>query len=375
MVLNRNPENFFAETEQVAFHLGNLVPGIDVSDDPLLQGRLFSYLDTQLIRLGGPNFAQLPINQARAAVHHNQRDGYHQMRIDRGRVSYSPNSLQGGYPMQADGAGYQSYPTPVAGAKVRQRSDSFSDHFSQATLFWNSMSPVEQEHIVAAYRFELGKVKTLHIRERMVDLLTNVDQRLATLVADGIGVVPPSGGGQRATRAALARLREGWAQYGTTGLPGRPRPLEIETSPALSQMSSPHDSAKGRRVAILASDGVDAGAVGRIIRELVKQNALGEVVSLRQGPLVPTNGADVVAEHTVLTMPSVAYDGICVVGGPDSIAALATDLEVLRYLSETWKHEKPIAADAAALPLLEAAGIRVDLAGPDAGLLIAHSSA
>jgi catalase len=281
MVLNRNPENFFAETEQVAFHIGNLVPGIDVSDDPLLQGRLFSYLDTQLIRLGGPNFTQLPINQARAAVHHNQRDGYHQMRIDRGRVSYSPNSLQGGDPRQTNGTGYHSYPTPLEGTKVRARSESFNDHFSQATLFWNSMSPVEQEHIVSAYRFELGKVKTLHIRERMVDLLTNVDMRLATLVAEGIGVMPPSGGAQRATRAALARLREGWEQYGTTGLPGRPRPLDIEASPALSQMNSPHDSAQGRRVAILAADGVDGAALGRVIQELVQKHALGEVVSLR----------------------------------------------------------------------------------------------
>ncbi|MEI7924805.1 MAG: catalase, partial [Chloroflexota bacterium] len=164
LVLNRNPENFFAETEQVAFHLGNFVPGIEPSDDPLLQGRLFSYLDTQLIRLGGPNFAQLPINQPLAAVHHNQRDGYHQARIDQGRTSYSPNSLQGGAPMDsglAPGA-YHSSPAAVRGEKARVRSESFGDHFSQATLFYRSMTAVEQDHISQALRFELGKVTTFH---------------------------------------------------------------------------------------------------------------------------------------------------------------------------------------------------------------------
>src|SRR5690606_25353349 len=140
----------------------------------------------------------------------------------------------------------------------------------------------------------------------------NVDLRLATLVAEGIGVPPPTGGAQRATRAALARLREGWAQYGTTGLPGRPRPLDIEASPALSQMSSPHDSAKGRRVALLAADGADAGAVGRMLQELVTKNAIGEVVSLRQGPLTTMNGSMLVAEHTLQTMPSVQFDGVCI---------------------------------------------------------------
>jgi catalase len=373
MVLNRNPENFFAETEQVAFHMGNLVPGIDVSEDPLLQGRLFSYLDTQLIRLGGPNFAQLPINQSRAPVHHNQRDGYHQMRIDRGRTSYSPNSLQGGYPRESPD-GYRSYPCAVEGPRVRERSERFNDHFSQATLFWNSMSDVEKEHIVAAYRFELGKVTTLHIRERMVDLLTNVDIELAKLVAEGIGVMPPSGAASRAVRAALGRLREGWELYGTTGLPGAPRAIGIDASPALSQLNSPHDSAKGRRVAILAADGADTTAIGRVLQELVRKNAMGEVVSLRQGPLLAANGSEVVAEHTVLTMPSVMYDGVCVVGGAASIEALQADNEVVRYLGEAYKHAKVIAADAAALPLLTAAGIDVD-GGAEAGVLIASSAA
>jgi catalase len=194
LTLNRNPENFFAETEQAAFHIGNLVPGIDVTNDPLLQGRLFSYLDTQLIRLGGPNFAQIPINRPLAQVHDNQRDGYQQHSVHAGRTSYSPNSLAGGAPRQtpAQQGGYRSYPQQVAGEKVRERSASFDDHFGQATLFWKSMSPPEQEHIVEALRFELGHVTTMEIRERMIDLLTNVDARLATRVAEGIGVAPPS---------------------------------------------------------------------------------------------------------------------------------------------------------------------------------------
>jgi catalase len=249
MVLDRNPENFFAETEQAAFHIGNLVPGIDVTDDPLLQGRLFSYLDTQLLRLGGPNFAQLPINRPLAEVHHNQRDGFQQQRVDRGRVSYSPNSLGGGSPRQAgtQGRGYVNYPQRVEGEKVRRRSERFDDHFGQATLFWKSMSPPEQEHIVLAFRFELGKVGTIHIRERVVDLLTNVDTGLATRVAEGIGVAPPDAGDPAgAVRRALERLRAGWETFGSTATLGAPREIGVERSPALSLANSPKGNVKGR---------------------------------------------------------------------------------------------------------------------------------
>ena len=194
MTLNRNPDNFFAETEQVAFHPGHLVSGIDFSNDPLLQGRLFSYTDTQLIRLGGPNFHEIPINRPIAPVHNNQRDGHMRQTINQGRVSYQPNSIGGGCPMQAkaDMGGFVSFAEKIDAPKVRARSEKFFDHFSQAALFWNSQSPPEKAHIVQALRFELGKVEVPAIRERMVGLLTQIDKTLAGLVAQGLGLTVPS---------------------------------------------------------------------------------------------------------------------------------------------------------------------------------------
>ncbi|EUA04402.1 catalase family protein [Mycobacterium kansasii 824] len=193
MVLNRNPDNFFAETEQVAFHTANVVPGIDFTNDPLLQFRNFSYLDTQLIRLGGPNFAQLPVNRPVAEVHNNQRDGYGQHTIPRGRSSYYNNSLGGGCPALADDNVFRHYTQKVDGHKIRQRAESFQDHYSQARMFWKSMSAVEAKHIVAAYAFELGKVETPEIRSRVVDQLNRVDHDLATRVAGELGLPAPEG--------------------------------------------------------------------------------------------------------------------------------------------------------------------------------------
>jgi catalase len=190
MTLNRNPDNFFAETEQVAFCPANVVPGIDFSNDPLLQGRLFSYLDTQLIRLGGPNFQEIPINQATARVHNNQRDGYHRQTINKGRANYFPNSLGGGFPKTAprEEHGYVSYAEKIDGMKIRNRSDKFRDFFSQAAMFWNSMSQPEKRHIIQAFYFEIGKVENMEVRKRMVELLNNVDGELAASVAEGVGV-------------------------------------------------------------------------------------------------------------------------------------------------------------------------------------------
>src|SRR4051812_33502735 len=194
LTLNRNPENFFAETEQVAFHTGTIVPGIDFTNDPLLQGRLFSYLDTQLLRLGGPNFHEIPINRPVAAVHNNQRDGFMRQTVNRGQVSYEPNSLRGGCPFQAgmDMSGFTSYAERIDAQKIRARSQSFFDHFSQATLFFNSQTETEQNHIIRALRFELGKVETPPIRERMLGLLAQVDKTLAQRVADGLGLAVPT---------------------------------------------------------------------------------------------------------------------------------------------------------------------------------------
>ncbi len=377
MVLNRNPSNFFAETEQVAFHTGNLVPGIDVSDDPLLQGRMFSYQDTQLLRLGGPNFPQIPINQPRSPVHHNQRDGFHQMHVDRGRTSYSPNSLSEGYPREAPAvpSAFTSYPASVGGVKVRERSDSFNDHFSQATLFYRSQAPVEQEHIASALQFELGKVKTPHVRERMVDILMNIDATLAATVAQGIGVELPSGSGARALRAANERLRSGWEQFGTTSMPGRPRKQSVEVSDALSILKAlPASSVKGRKVALLAADGVDAGAVTRLVTAFEAEQATVEIVSLRQGLLTTAGPGEVRAAHTVRTMPSIGYDAIVVAGGAASAEVLAADGDAVHYVAEAYKHGKPIAVGSGAESLLVAAGLDLDVAGDEVGVLIAMSA-
>ena len=188
MTLNRNPDNFFAETEQAAFHIGHIVPGIDFTNDPLLQGRLFSYTDTQLLRLGGPNFHEIPINRPLCPFHNNQRDAFHRQTIHKGRANYEPNSIDNGWPKEtppaAQGGGFESYPERVEGHKIRNRSESFGDHFSQATLFWNSMSGPEKEHIIGAYTFELGKVERVFIRERQVnEILANIDLELARRVA------------------------------------------------------------------------------------------------------------------------------------------------------------------------------------------------
>lgn len=218
MTLNRNVDNVFAETEQVAFHPGHVVPGIDFTNDPLLQGRLFSYTDTQLIRLGGPNFHELPINRPVCPFHNNQRDGYGRQTINQGTVSYHNNSLAQNTPRpvpEAEG-GYVHYQEKVEGRKVRSRSKSFEDHFSQAKLFWNSMSPPEQLHIIEAYSFELGKVKSKSVRQQVVNMLANITSELAVPVAEAIGVAAPEVGGSEVTQASPAL-----SQANTKNIPTR----------------------------------------------------------------------------------------------------------------------------------------------------------
>ena len=220
MVLNRNPDNFFAETEQVAFCTAHIVPGIDFTNDPLLAGRIHSYVDTQISRLGGPNFHEIPINCPVAQVHNNQRDGMHRQAIHRGRVAYEPNSLGGGCPFQAGARGFTSFPEPIDEDKVRGKPEKFADHYTQAALFYNSQTPVEQAHIVRAFRFELTKVQVPAIRERVVSQLVNVDADLAKQVADGLGIDVPKA--QPAVR------------------PRNMKP-EVKVSPPLSLMARPGD--------------------------------------------------------------------------------------------------------------------------------------
>ncbi|HEY5799878.1 MAG TPA: catalase, partial [Burkholderiaceae bacterium] len=306
LVLDRNPDNFFAETEQVAFCAAHVIPGIDFSNDPLLQGRIHSYVDTQLTRLGGPNFHEIPINAPVAPVANNQRDGFHRQAVHRGRVSYEPNSLAGGCPFQAGAAGFTSFPERVAEDKVRGKPELFADHYSQATLFFNSQTPVEQEHIANAFRFELTRVQTQAVRERVVALLANVDAGLAAKVADGLGFPVP----QPLPKLALA-----------------PIPT-YEPSPKLSQMSMPGDgSIATRRIAILVADGVDAGQVRALYQTLLDSGAVPRLVGRKLGRVTAAGGDALDAEVTLETSPSVLYDAMAVPDG--AVEAMAANGQAL----------------------------------------------
>ncbi len=268
LTLNRNPDNFFAETEQVAFHVGHVVSGIDFTNDPLMQGRLFSYTDTQLIRLGGPNFHEIPINRPLAPVHNNQRDGHMRQTINRGKVSYSPNSLGDNDPAQVSAVdgGFVSFAERIDATKVRARSPSFFDHFSQAAMFFYSQSPVEQAHIVNALRFELGKVATAAIRERMVFLLSQVSAELAEGVASGLGIdVPKKGDGPINRSIPADRNPKDFQPMKFTGKP--------VISPALSMANTVKDSIKSRKVAALVADGFDELALNGMKKALWRPGA------------------------------------------------------------------------------------------------------
>ncbi len=329
LVLDRNPDEFFAETEQVAFHLGNVVPGIDLTDDPLLQARLFSYLDTQLIRLGGPNFPQIPVNRPVVPVRNHQRDGYHQMDIHRGRAAYHPNSLGGGCPVLAGEEAFTHYPEHVDGPKLRKRPGGFADHYSQATLFWNSMCAWEKEHIVAAFRFELGKVEHRHVREGVIENLCHVSHDLAILVAEGIGAIPP----EKPTTANHSR-----------------------SSPALSQARGPH-SASTRKIAILAADGVRAEDVAEARRGLTQKGAVCEVIGPRGGSVIDANGGTVEVDRALTTVGSVLYDAVLVPGGEQSVRALAADGTAVNFVAEAFKHYKAVGALGDGVALLETARV------------------
>ncbi|WP_134699545.1 catalase [Ammoniphilus sp. YIM 78166] len=328
MTLNRNVENFFAETEQVAFHPGHVVPGIDFSNDPLLQGRLFSYLDTQLLRLGGPNFAEIPINRPLAPVHNNQRDGFHRMTIDRGRVSYFPNHLQSNSP-QPSANGYVHYAEKVEGKKVRERSQSFQDHYSQATLFWNSMTPTEKQHIIDAFYFEVGSVQDKSIRQRVVDMFNNVDGELANQIAQGVGATPPT-------------------TPGGTGV--------TASSPAVSVMNSVQ-SAKTRKVAILAEDGFNYQEVTQMIQALRTEGVKAEIISKNLGMITSADGLQLEVDKNYVTTGSIMYDAVYVAGGLQSINTLRTHGDAIHFINEAFKHCKTIGATNEGVDLLNASQI------------------
>jgi catalase len=349
MTLNRNPDNFFAETEQVAFHLGHIVPGIDFTNDPLLQGRLFSYTDTQLIRLGGPNFQEIPINRPIVPVHNNQRDGHMRQLINKGKTSYSPNSLGGNFPAQVKAAegGFTSYPERIDATKVRARARSFFDHFSQAKLFFNSQSEPEKDHIADALSFELGKVNSVEVRQRMLGILSMIDKGLAAQVAFALRLSIPQDPQLPLNHSIPADGDP--ADYDSLVFEST-----VTTSEALSMLNTVKDSIKTRKIAFLAADGVDENSVNTIKRALESAGAVVEIIAPRQNYIESANDTQIEVHHSFLTAASVLYDAVYVPGGLNSVASIEADADAIHFLNEAFRHCKPIAADSAALQVLQA---------------------
>jgi catalase len=333
MTLNRNPDNFFAETEQVAFCTAHVVPGIDFSNDPLLQGRIHSYLDTQISRLGGVNFHEIPINSPAAQVHNNQRDGMHRQAIHRGRVNYEPNSLAGGCPFQAGAKGFSSFPEQVADDKVRGKPEKFAEHYAQARMFFDSQTPAEQMHIANAFRFELSKVQTPAVRARVLSNLANVDAMLAESVADGLGMDVP-------VASPLA-----------TDLP---QPA-YANSPALSLLARPGTTGIAtRRVAILVGDGVDAAGVKAVYAALLGAGAVPRLVGVQLGRRTAADGDTLDVEISLEAGPSVLYDAVVVPDGADQ-GRLAAAGQTAEFLRDQYRHCKPIFAWGSGAQLLQLA--------------------
>ena len=358
LVLNRNPDNFFAETEQVAFCTAHIVPGLDFTNDPLLMGRIHSYVDTQISRLGGPNFHEIPINAPVAQAHNNQRDGMHRQAINRGRVSYEPNSLGGGCPFQAGAAGFVSFSERVEpeAHKVRGKAERFADHYTQATLFWNSQTAVEKTHIINAFRFELSKVQTPAVRERMVSGLMNVARELAEAVGEGLGMRP--------LPAPMPKVLK------TDVKP------EVVRSPALSLFARPGDgSVRARRVAILVADGVDGGVLNAIAERLTAAGAVPRFLGSRLGTASSSSGDAIEIDAPLDAAPSVVFDGLVLPDGARAVQRLAADGRTLEFLKDQYRHCKPILVLGASARLLDQAGIpkTVPSGKADPGLVLGQA--
>jgi|KBSMisStaDraftv2_1062788.scaffolds.fasta_scaffold00283_18 catalase len=351
MVLDRNPDYFFGETEQVAFCAAHIVPGIDFSNDPLLAGRLHSYQDTQLLRLGGPNFHEIPINASVSQVHNNTRDGFHRQSIHRGRVSYEPNSLAGGCPFQAGAAGFTSFPEPIHDDKVRGKPEKFADHYTQATLFWNSQTPIEKAHIIRAYRFELTKVQTTGVRERVVSMLANVATDLAEAVAAELGMEVPE---------PMPKALD------------NPQKPEIDASPRLSLFARPGDgSIRTRKIAILIADGVEGEAALALHEGLAELGAVPRFIAARLGQVQTPSGDPIDVEATLETTPSVLYDAVAIPDGEEAAETLAGLGQALEFIKDQYRHCKPILALGAGKTVLDAAEVPTELpaGGADPGVL------
>lgn len=338
-VLNRNVDNFFAETEQVAFCPGHIVPGIDFTNDPLLQARLFSYTDTQLSRLGGPNFHQIPINKPVCPFHNNQRDGIHQHTIHKGQASYQPNSIDNDWPAEtppaASNGGFESYPEQISGHKLRQRSETFSDHFSQPRLYYKSLAPHEQKHVVDAYTFELSKVQRKHIRERQVQqILANIDLDLARQVGANLGIEVP----------------DLTLDYKKT---------TVEKSAKLSFLAFPPQDIQGRKVAVLIHNLVKSDTLEAIKNWAIKEGAVVHLLAPSLAPVKDHKDNIIVADGMQMAEPSIAYDAVIIPDG-DNLNAVLQDGVARHYVLEAYKHLKPIAFLGNKSDLLEPLGLVVD---------------
>jgi catalase len=338
MVLDRNPDNFFAETEQIAFCPANVVPGIDFSNDPLLQGRLFSYLDTQLSRLGGSNFNEIPVNQPKCPWANLQRDGHMRMRVAKGRVNYEPNTLAPEAPRADPTRGFAGLTRPENGDTMRLRPESFADHYSQARMFFLSQTQVEKDHIIAALVFELSKVETPAVRERVVSHLLHVDEGMAKRVSSGL------------------RLGKAIEPAATT-LPAR---CQIKPSPALSIIGKAPETLKGRVVALLVSDGVDYALIEALRQAVQKEGAKVKIVAPHVGG-AKTEGMLLEADMQLAGAPSIFFDAVAVIVSEAGARQLAREAAALDFLSDAFNHLKVIGYVPAAKPLLQRAGITDEL--------------
>ena len=342
MVLNRNPDNYFAETEQVAFHPGHVVPGIDFTNDPLLQGRLFSYTDTQISRLGGPNFHEIPINRPTCPYHNFQRDGMHRQDVDTNPANYEPNSINNNWPREtppaASGGGFESYPERIDAAKVRQRSESFAEFYAQPRLFWLSQTPTEQDHIAGAFSFELSKVARPYIRERVVDLLARVDQSLAQKVAKNVGVT---------LSADTLKIKP-------------PKPVNgLDSDPSLSLYASGKGVIKGRQVALLLGDGVHAADVLETLQALQAAGVHPKLLASHLGTVTADDGSTLPIDATFAGSPSITVDAVIVPHG--HIDALLMSGDARHFVLEAYKHLKVIGLSGDARRFKSLLGLKDDV--------------
>jgi catalase len=356
MVLDRNVDNFFAETEQVAFCPSHLVPGIDFSNDPLLQGRLFSYLDTQLSRLGSPNFHQLPINAPKSPIDNYQRDAHMQMNVPRkGSANYEPNSLDPAGPRENPERGFTSFPAPEAGDKMRTRPESFADHYTQAGLFFRSLTEPEQRHMIGGFTFELGKVKTLAVRTRMLGHLNLIDADLGEQVAMKLGM-------------------DGMADKIKPAVqPSSPKP-----SKALSQYTKAPVTIEGRKIGMLTTDGIPGKIYNALLKELKAEGAELAVITPMAGPVATDGGKEVVPDDFLAGAPSVLFDAVVIAPADDQVESLVGEAAAIDWIRMAFAHLKVIAYTPAAQPLIDEAGIQADegviqLKGTDLSEFIAQA--